>query len=324
MSRKLKLGLFGLGHLGKIHLNCIKNIPEIELVGCYDIQQDPGKEICAEQGVKFFENPDELMDQSEALDIVTPTISHYDIASKALSRGKHCFIEKPVTEHSREAIILENLANEHHLKVQIGHVERYNPGFLAVKNSIHHPRFIEAHRLATFNPRGTDVSVVHDLMIHDLDLISVIAQSEPVDIRANGVNIVSPKADICNARIEFKNGLVANVTASRISMKQMRKIRIFQDDAYISLDLLTKEAQIISLLSEYQDQTIELDTYMGKRYVSLQTPEITPVNAILEEIKSFAKSIVMNLPVEVNLTDGIRALKLVEAISQQIEAAHER
>ncbi|MBK9271727.1 MAG: Gfo/Idh/MocA family oxidoreductase [Saprospiraceae bacterium] len=324
MNRKLSLGLIGLGHLGKIHLQCILNSPEIDLVGCCDLQIESAREICRSAGVRFFENQEDLLAMVEAVDIVTPTTTHFQIATAALKAGKHCFIEKPVTENSGEAIQLEELSRKNQLKVQIGHVERYNPGYLAVRNSIRNPRFIEAHRLASFNPRGTDVSVVHDLMIHDLDLISVIAQSEPVDIRANGVHIVSPKADICNARIEFKNGLVANVTASRISMKQMRKIRIFQDDAYISLDLLTKEAQIISLLAEQQDQTIELDTYLGKRYVSLQSPEILPVNAIQEELKSFAKSVVMNLPTDVNLNDGIRALKLVEAITHQIEAKHEK
>lgn len=321
-TTRLRLGLIGLGHLGKIHLKCILDLEEIELIGCYDSNPDTAK-ICEEYGTPYYDNFEKLIEDCEALDLVTPTTTHFDLARQILLKKKHCFIEKPVTERSEQAIMLQEIASGHQLKVQIGHVERYNPGYLSVKDAIRKPRFIEAHRLATFNPRGTDVSVVHDLMIHDLDLISVIARSEAVDIKAKGVNIVSPHPDICNARIEFQNGLVANVTASRISMKQMRKIRIFQEDAYISLDLLTKESQIISLLDEYQDQTIEIDTYKGKKFISLQTPEIIPVNAIQQEIKSFVKSIVRDQETEVSLTDGIRALKLVEAIADQIEAKHE-
>ena len=296
---KIKLGLVGLGHLGKIHLKCILQIPEIILVGCFDLNQE-----------------------AEAIDIVTPTTTHYDIASMAIRAGKHCFIEKPVTQTLQEALDLQNLLSIYPVKVQIGHVERYNPSFLAIKPFIKYPKFIEAHRLSTFNPRGTDVSVVHDLMIHDLDIISLVAQSPAREIRASGVSIVSQKADICNARIEFESGLVCNVTASRISMKAMRKIRIFQEDAYISMDLLSKEAEVISLLDEYQENTLELDTYKGKKYIQLFQAEITPVNAILEEIKSFAKSIVIDSETKVNLQDGIRALSLVDAILSQIESSN--
>ncbi len=319
MGTKLKLGLTGLGHLGKIHLKCILDCEEIELVGCYDLDKESLHNICTEYNVRAFDSYEDLLQNCEAVDIVTPTVTHFKLASQAIAADKHCFIEKPVTVSLEEALALKELQQKHPVKIQIGHVERYNPGFLAVKDSIKNPKFIEAHRLATFNPRGTDVSVVHDLMIHDLDLISVIARSKPIDIKANGVSIVSRMADICNARIEFENGLVANVTASRISMKQMRKIRIFQEDAYISLDLLTKEAQVISLLDAYQDNTIEIDTYKGKKYISLFQADTEPVNAIKEEIKSFAKSIVMDTETEVNLEDGISALSLVDAIFRLIE-----
>jgi predicted dehydrogenase len=319
---KIKLGLVGLGHLGKIHLKCILQIPEIILVGCFDLNQEAAQSICKELGVVHYESLDQLIHDSEALDIVTPTTTHYDIASMAIRAGKHCFIEKPVTQTLQEALDLQNLLSIYPVKVQIGHVERYNPSFLAIKPYIKYPKFIEAHRLSTFNPRGTDVSVVHDLMIHDLDIISLMAQSPAREIRASGVSIVSQKADICNARIEFESGLVCNVTASRISMKAMRKIRIFQEDAYISMDLLSKEAEVISLLDEYQENTLELDTYKGKKYIQLFQAEITPVNAILEEIKSFAKSIVIDSETEVNLQDGIRALSLVDAILSQIESSN--
>ncbi|MBK8244387.1 MAG: Gfo/Idh/MocA family oxidoreductase [Saprospiraceae bacterium] len=319
---KIKLGLVGLGHLGKIHLKCILQIPEIILVGCFDVNQESAQSICKEFGVVHYESIDQLIQDAEAIDIVTPTTTHYDIASMAIRAGKHCFIEKPVTQTLQEALDLQNLLSIYPVKVQIGHVERYNPSFLAIKPFIKYPKFIEAHRLSTFNPRGTDVSVVHDLMIHDLDIISLMAQSPAREIRASGVSIVSQKADICNARIEFESGLVCNVTASRISMKAMRKIRIFQEDAYISMDLLSKEAEVISLLDEYQENTLELDTYKGKKYIQLFQAEITPVNAILEEIKSFAKSIVIDSETEVNLQDGIRALSLVDAILSQIESSN--
>ena len=319
---KIKLGLVGLGHLGKIHLKCILQIPEIILVGCFDVNQESAQSICKEFGVVHYESIDQLIQDAEAIDIVTPTTTHYDIASMAIRAGKHCFIEKPVTQTLQEALDLQNLLSIYPVKVQIGHVERYNPSFLAIKPFIKYPKFIEAHRLSTFNPRGTDVSVVHDLMIHDLDIISLMAQSPAREIRASGVSIVSEKADICNARIEFESCLVCNVTASRISMKAMRKIRIFQEDAYISMDLLSKEAEVISLLDEYQENTLELDTYKGKKYIQLFQAEITPVNAILEEIKSFAKSIVIDSETEVNLQDGIRALSLVDAILSQIESSN--
>lgn len=311
-----------MGHLGKIHLKCILQIPEIILVGCFDVNQESAQSICKEFGVVHYESIDQLIQDAEAIDIVTPTTTHYDIASMAIRAGKHCFIEKPVTQTLQEALDLQNLLSIYPVKVQIGHVERYNPSFLAIKPFIKYPKFIEAHRLSTFNPRGTDVSVVHDLMIHDLDIISLMAQSPAREIRASGVSIVSQKADICNARIEFESGLVCNVTASRISMKAMRKIRIFQEDAYISMDLLSKEAEVISLLDEYQENTLELDTYKGKKYIQLFQAEITPVNAILEEIKSFAKSIVIDSETEVNLQDGIRALSLVDAILSQIESSN--
>ncbi len=318
MAQVLKLGLIGLGHLGKIHLKCIQQIPEIELVACYDINKENAKQLASEFNFKLCNTVGDLFKLVDAVDIVTPTTTHFEIAKEAILNGKHCFIEKPVTQSLKEAYALELLQKENPVKIQIGHVERYNPCFVAVYPFIKSAKFIEAHRLAQFNPRGTDVSVVHDLMIHDLDLISFMAQCDPIEIRANGVSIVSKSADICNARIEFENGLVANVTASRISMKQMRKIRIFQEDAYISVDLAKKEAQVISLLEGQAENTIELDTYKGKRFIKLQDLEIDNSNAILEELKSFANSISAGVNCDVTLVDGIRALRLVEAITKQI------
>ena len=316
---KLKIGLAGAGHLGKIHLKCILENSELELIGFYDIHAETRQQVAAEFGIKNYNSYEELVASCDAIDIVSATSSHFELAQYAIQQNKYCFIEKPVTSTLDEARFLKTLLKEHPVKIQIGHVERYNPSFAAIRPFIKEPKFIEAHRLSSFNPRGRDVSVVHDIMIHDLDLICLMARSEVKDIRANGVSLVSPLPDICNARIEFENGLVCNVTASRISMKQMRKIRIFQEDAYISIDLLEKEAQVIRLLDEYQDNTLEIETHKGNKYISLVNPEIKTVNAISEELKSFHKSIVTDDMPEVNLDEGIQALALVQAITKQIE-----
>ncbi|MFZ1378606.1 MAG: Gfo/Idh/MocA family oxidoreductase, partial [Saprospiraceae bacterium] len=277
------------------------------------------KELSAQYQIPAYISYETLLDDIDAIVIVTPTTTHFELAKRAIEKGKHCFIEKPVTSTLEEANALIALQEKYGVKVQVGHVERFNPAFLAASPYIKNPKFIEAHRLSMFKPRGTDVSVVHDLMIHDLDLISFIAKSELKEIRASGVAIVSPTADICNARIEYKNGLVANVTASRISLKTMRKIRIFQEDAYMSLDFQSKESEIFTLNETYQETSFELETYKGNRYISQIAIDTNSVNAILEEIKSFSKSIVTNTETEVNLKDGTRALELVDIILKQIE-----
>ncbi len=315
----LKVGLAGAGHLGKVHLQCMLEIPEIRCVGFYEVNPQTIEQVERQFNVPAFRDLDELIAESDALDIVSTTSTHFEIAKRAILARRHCFIEKPVCASLEQAIELSELARGSGVQIQVGHVERFNPAFVAAKNIITNPKFIEAHRLSTFNPRGRDVSVIHDVMIHDLDLISLIAQSEVRDIRASGVSIVSPSPDICNARIEFENGMVANVTASRISMKQMRKLRIFQQDAYISLDLLEKQAQIIRLLDVATEESVEIDTYKGKRYITMINPKIFPNNAIIEELKSFRSSIVNHCVPEVNIVDGIRALKLVQAISNLIE-----
>ncbi|MBK7466936.1 MAG: Gfo/Idh/MocA family oxidoreductase [Saprospiraceae bacterium] len=316
---KLKIGLIGLGHLGKIHLKCIREIEEIHFQGIYDVDIEIAKELSAQYQIPAYISYETLLDDIDAIVIVTPTTTHFELAKRAIEKGKHCFIEKPVTSTLEEANALIALQEKYGVKVQVGHVERFNPAFLAASPYIKNPKFIEAHRLSMFKPRGTDVSVVHDLMIHDLDLISFIAKSELKEIRASGVAIVSPTADICNARIEYKNGLVANVTASRISLKTMRKIRIFQEDAYMSLDFQSKESEIFTLNETYQENSFELETYKGNRYISQIAIDTNSVNAILEEIKSFSKSIVTNTETEVNLKDGTRALELVDIILKQIE-----
>ncbi len=318
-DQRLSIGLLGAGHLGKIHLKCLLELPQWNVVGFYDPNPLIRSDVQQLFGIRAYDNEDELIGLCDALDIVSSTTAHAGLAMKILKAGKHCFIEKPVTSTVEEAEQLLLLSRESNVNVQIGHVERFNPSFAAVRPYIKNPRFIEAHRLSSFNPRGRDVSVVHDIMIHDLDLICLLANSPFVDIRANGVSLVSPLPDICNARIEFENGLVSNVTASRISLKQMRKLRIFQEDAYISLDMMEREAQVVRLLDDYQDNTLEIETYKGKRYISLVNPEIKNFNAIVEELKSFHKSIVRRETPEVNLLEGIQVMQLVQAITKQID-----
>ncbi|MDO8897298.1 MAG: Gfo/Idh/MocA family oxidoreductase, partial [Bacteroidales bacterium] len=241
----LKIGVLGAGHLGKIHIRCIQQIEEYELVGFYDQDAETAQKVENEFNLKRFDSIDALIDAVEIVDIVTPTISHFSCASKALKKRKHVFIEKPIVATPEEAQQLIALAQEASVKVQVGHVERFNPAFIAAKNSISNPMFIETHRLAQFNPRGTDVPVVLDLMVHDIDIILSVVNSKISKISASGVAVVSQTPDITNARIEFENGCVANLTASRISLKNMRKSRFFQKDAYITVDFLEKKTEIV-------------------------------------------------------------------------------
>lgn len=323
---KLRIGLLGVGHLGKIHAKCIQMVEQYEFVGFYDpSDQDAAKAIEA-YGIKRFEDLDEMLDAVDVVDIVTPTVTHYKLAKRALQKGKHVFIEKPVTHTLAEAEELMALSQEMKVKVQVGHVERFNPAFLALDGFEPNPRFIEAHRLATFNPRGTDVSVVLDLMIHDLDIVLSLVQSPVKSVHANGVAIISPTPDITNARIEFENGCVANLTASRISLKQMRKLRFFQPDAYISLDFLEKNAQIVRLFDP-EDPTLpegntfmELDSPTGKKLIHIDMPEISPVNSIKMELETFAEAIINNERPKVSIDDGYRALALAHQISESAQA----
>ena len=231
----LKAGVLGAGHLGKIHLRLLNQSNKFELVGFYDADPENAKRVVEEFGYTYFDSIDGLIEAVDVVDIVTPTLSHYDCAKQAIKKGKHIFIEKPITNTVEEAETIRTLVAEHGVKGQVGHVERFNPAFIGVKEQIKNPMFIECHRLAEFNPRGTDVPVVLDLMIHDIDIILSVVQSPVKHISASGVSVVSETPDIANARIEFKNGCVANLTASRISLKNMRKTRFFQKDAYISV-----------------------------------------------------------------------------------------
>lgn len=321
----LKIGVFGAGHLGKIHIRLILELKdEFELVGFYDPSDAAAKEVIATYGIQRFENIQDLLDAVDCVDIVTPTLSHFDLASQALRRSKHVFIEKPVTETVEEARILMGLAREADVKVQVGHVERFNPAFQAALPYFNKPMFIETHRLAQFNPRGTDVPVVLDLMIHDLDIILSIVRSGIKRISASGVAVVSDTPDITNARIEFDNGCVANLTASRISMKNMRKSRFFQKDAYISVDFLTKELEVVRLEDIQGEPTpfdIVFDLGEGKpiKKVYFDKPEIGETNAIKEELRTFHEAIVSDSVPVVPLEDGYTALDVAQKILDKLK-----
>ena len=262
----IRIGVVGAGHLGKIHLKCLGELEHrYSVAGFYDIDPAVSASVMASASQPSFRSCNELLDAVDVVSIVTPTTTHFDLAAEAIRRGKHVFIEKPVTQTPEEAEALIALAQKHNVVVQVGHVERFNPAMLAVQHIPMNPMFVEAHRLAMFNPRGTDVPVVLDLMIHDLDIVLSLVKSKVKYVSANGVPVVSDTPDIANARVEFENGCVANFTASRISMKQMRKVRLFQKDAYISLDFLKKESQILRMFGEKNKPN-------DGEYMELETP----------------------------------------------------
>ncbi len=327
----LKIGVLGAGHLGKIHLKCIGLLPEVyDLVGFYDKSEAVSKAVAAEYDISSFSSPDELINAVDVVDIVTPTTTHYELARLAIEAGKQVFIEKPLTHTIQEAEDLVELSRSRQVKVQVGHVERFNPALLAIEDHSLDPMFIEGHRLATFNPRGTDVSVVLDLMIHDLDIVLSLVKSDVEKISASGVSIVSTSPDIANVRLEFSNGCVANLTASRLSLKQMRKIRFFQRDAYISLDFLDKQAQVVRLFDPGSpnlpggESMMEIDTHIGKKFIHMDMPDIEPVNAIKMELETFANSIRQNAAPKVSIEDGYKALELAYKIMDEIEVRNQR
>ncbi|MBK6346180.1 MAG: Gfo/Idh/MocA family oxidoreductase [Bacteroidales bacterium] len=323
----LRIGVLGAGHLGKIHIKCIKQIAKYQLVGFYDADAENAANVEKDLDVRCFEGIDELIDQVDVVDIVTPTLSHFDCASRSLRKFRHVFIEKPVVTTPDEALDLIKLAGEAGVKVQVGHVERFNPAFIAAAPFIDNPMFIETHRLAQFNPRGTDVPVILDLMIHDLDIVLSVVKSDIRKISASGVSVVSDTPDIANARVEFANGCVANLTASRISMKNMRKSRFFQRDAYISVDFLEKTSEIIRMRSVDPDTAdplaMILDLGPGKqpKQILFDKPEIRPINAIMTELESFADAIENNTTPPVTINDGYAALDLAYRIIEKMKHA---
>ncbi|MDG1742118.1 MAG: Gfo/Idh/MocA family oxidoreductase [Crocinitomicaceae bacterium] len=323
----LKVGVLGAGHLGKIHIKLLLELSDVyEFVGFYDPSDANATAAIEAFDIVRFESVDELLDVVDAIDIVTPTVSHFECASKALRRSKHVFIEKPVTETVDEAKILTGLAYEAGVKVQVGHVERFNPAFQQAVPYLKNPMFIETHRLAQFNPRGTDVPVVLDLMIHDLDAILSVVKSGIKRISASGVSVVSDTPDIANARIEFDNGCVANLTASRISMKNMRKSRFFQKDAYISVDFLTKELEVVRMQNvegepDPFDMVLELGEGKPSKKILFDKPDIQDTNAIKEELFTFQQAIVNDTKPIVSIEDGRLALEVAAQIVEKLKTS---
>jgi predicted dehydrogenase len=317
----LKTGVLGAGHLGKIHLRLLNQSEKYELVGFYDPDEENAKKVESEFGYKYFDSVAALIDAVDMVDIVTPTLSHYDCAKQAIAKGRHIFIEKPITNTVEEAQELRDMVAEKGVKGQVGHVERFNPAFLAVKDDLSNPMFIETHRLAEFNPRGTDVPVVLDLMIHDIDIILSVVGSKVKNIQASGVSVISATPDIANARIEFENGCVANLTASRISLKNMRKTRFFQKDAYISVDFLEKKCEVVKM-KDAPEQPGDFDMILQnaegeKKQIYFDNPEISENNAILIELDSFADAINNDTKPIVTLYDGTEALRVATMIINQ-------
>lgn len=306
--------------MGKFHLNNWKEIPQAEIVGFYDPHEPTAIEVAEKYGIQRFTDPGELMDVCEAIDIVAPTNFHFNLCEKAIKKGKHIFVEKPLANSMEEAHQLVKLAGESGIKFQVGHVERFNPAFLAVRDMKLNPMFIEVHRLAQFNPRGTEVSVILDLMIHDIDIILSIVRSDVKNISASGVGVITETPDIANVRIEFNNGCVANLTSSRISMKKMRKMRIFQKDAYIGIDFLNKKTEVIKMKEE-QDVGVfafDIETAAGKKTLAVANPSVPEVNAIKKELEEFTRAVIDNTKTVVSEIDGLMAMDVAHQILEKI------
>jgi predicted dehydrogenase len=316
----LKIGVFGVGHLGKFHLNNWKEIPGVEIIGFYDPSDDTAKEVSEKYQLPRFLDADALINASDAIDVVAPTNYHFEWCEKAIKKGKHVFVEKPLAHTMMEALQLVKLAEESGIKFQVGHVERFNPAFLAIKDVELNPMFIEVHRLAQFNPRGTEVSVILDLMIHDIDIILSIVKSDVKNISASGVGVLTETPDIANVRIEFHNGCVANLTSSRISMKKMRKMRIFQKDAYIGVDFLNKKTEIIKLKGQTDSNVFafDIETPSGKKTIAVANPAVPEVNAIKKELEEFISAIVNNTKTIVSEIDGMMAMDVAHQILDKI------
>lgn len=319
----LKVGVFGTGHLGKYHLNNWKEIEGVKLVGFFDPNIETAKAVADEYKIKRFADEDKLLDAVDVVDIVAPTNHHFYLCEKAIRRGKHVFVEKPLAQTMEEAKQLVNMVKEANVIMQVGHVERFNPAYQSIKNMELNPMFIEVHRLAQFNPRGTEVSVILDLMIHDIDIILNLVKSDVKNIYASGVAVLTDTPDIANVRIEFNNGCVANLTSSRISMKKMRKIRLFQKDAYIGIDFLEKKAEVIKMKKDEdadnkKNFSFEIETQNGIKTITVVQPEVTENNAILAELKSFVNAIKTNTTPEVSVLDGYLALEVAHKILDKI------
>lgn len=316
----LNIGVFGVGHLGKYHLNNWQEVDGVNLVGFYDPNDVIASAVQEKYKLKRFADVDKLVNACDAIDIIAPTDQHLALCEKAIRRGKHVFVEKPLANTMQEARLLVNMAREANIKMQVGHVERFNPAYLAARELPLNPMFIEVHRLAQFDPRGTEVSVILDLMIHDIDIILSIMNSDVKNVSASGVAVLTDTPDIANARIEFNNGCVANLTSSRISMKKMRKMRLFQKDSYVGIDFLEKKTEVIKLKTPNDNNAFSFDiqTPGGLTSISVSNPVIKPSNAIKLELEAFVDSIVNNKPTLVSEIDGFLAMEVAHQILNKI------
>jgi predicted dehydrogenase len=320
----LKIGIFGVGHLGKFHIDNWKNIEQVTIVGFYDPNDAVANEVSTNYQLKRYLSIDELLDQVDAVDVVTPTQFHFEVCEAALRKSKHVFVEKPLANNMEEATSLLKLTKEAKVKFQVGHVERFNPAFVALQNKSLNPMFVEVHRLAQFNPRGTEVSVILDLMIHDIDIILSIVKSDIKHISASGVAVMTETPDIANVRIEFHNGCVANLTSSRISMKKMRKMRLFQKDAYIGIDFLEKKSEVIRLKGDEESEelfTFDIETPNGTRSIAVENPVTESTNALKAELTAFRDAILNDTPTVVSEMDGFHALDIAHQILGKINSA---
>lgn len=320
MSEPLKVGVIGAGYLGKFHIENWRSIADAKLVGFYDPDRANAIAVSDKYELYCFESGEDLIEKCDVVDIAAPTDHHAYWCEKAIKKGKHVFVEKPLTASMEEARHIVELTRESGIRLQVGHVERFNPALLAVQDLDLHPMFIEVHRLAQFNPRGTEVSVILDLMIHDIDIILSIVKSGVKNISASGVSVLTDTPDIANVRIEFDNGCVANLTSSRISMKKMRKIRLFQKDAYIGIDFLEKKAEVIKLKGTEDEKSFsfDIDTPAGKKTIAIATPPIPQVNAIQKELESFIASIRNQTRPIVSEMDGLLAMEVAHQILEKI------
>jgi predicted dehydrogenase len=320
----LKVGVIGTGHLGKFHLNNWAEIEGILLIGFCDTDDANARLVSKKYNLARYDDTEKLIDDCDIVDIVAPTVFHFELCEAAIKKGKHVFVEKPLANTMDEARELVKLAKEANIKFQVGHVERFNPAFLSLKEYNLQPMFIEVHRLAQFNPRGTDVSVILDLMIHDIDIILSLVKSNVNYISANGVSVMSDTPDIANVRIEFDNGCVANLTSSRISMKKMRKMRLFQKDAYIGIDFLEKKTEIIKLNTPGDKNvfTFDIETNSGKKTIAIASPVVPEVNAIKMELEEFRNAIINNTETPVSVVDGFRAMEVAHQILEKISKAN--
>ena len=317
----IKVGVIGAGHLGKIHLNILSN-SKFNLIGFHDTDISNSEKLAAEKGYIYFRDIDSLINSIDAAVIVSPTTTHFEIAKKCITSGKHVFVEKPLTTNSKEARIINEIALEKSIVGQVGFVERYNQAFISCREFINNPKFIESHRLSDFNPRGTDVSVIMDLMIHDIDIILNINKSKVKKIDASGVSIISSTPDIANARIEFEDGCIANLTSSRISLKKMRKTRVFQENAYISINFLEKDFQVVKIRDKDKndnENSLIIKNNLGEeKVIFFENPDINEINSIEAELNDFFNSIINKSNSKVSLNDGLRALEVAEEIMSQL------